>query len=362
MKIQKINEITLQTEEAILNAVQSSETELVVLLSSGLVLRVDLATRQAKSLFVAKDDFNSSDGGFDITSPTSIYTLDQIVVVVNNIKVRGFVHYPGLFEKLGFARKDYYADISNYPVALYNNPEGVPHLIYSEAWNHIQIMNLNTRQILTADKSLIETGAEERHLKFYTQYKEYDHHAWPTPYDYFFGKLKLSPDQRYFVSTGWIWGSADCYRIFDIETFIKEHRISDIKFGTWEHENRSCCWINSNTAAVLYNPFMEGDEDATEDTPYEIHYCVIEDSRTQLIKKILLESTPPTINADMYYDAAWDAFIFVTDQKCQIISATGKNLLSEDGIVITSYHQETRTLLSINEKTIELYSIVSTHE
>lgn len=358
MKIQKINEITFQTEETILNAVQSSETELVLLLSSGMVLRADMTTHKAKSLFEAEDDGNYTNGGFDITSPTSIYTLDQIVVVVNNLKVHGFIHYPGQFQKLMFAREDYYGDISSYPVALYKNQEGVPHLIYSEAWNHIQIMNLDTRQILTADKSLIEVDAEKRHIEFYKQYKEHDTHAWPTRYNYFFGKLKISPDQRYFASAGWIWGSADCYRIFDIETFLKEHRISGLQIGTWEHENRSWCWVNHNTIAVLYSPFMEGDEDTTTETPYEIHYYIIEDLQAQLSKKILLEHNPQVMNASMHYDSAWDVFIFVTDQKCQVISATGKNLLSEHGYAITNYNQETRTLLCINEKTIELYAIV----
>ena len=219
-------------------------------------------------------------------------------------------------------------------------------------------MNLNTRQILTADKSLIEVDAEKRHLDFYQQYEEHNTHAWPTPYNYFFGKLKLSPDQRYFASAGWIWGSADCYRIFDVETFLKEHRISGIQIGFWEHENRSCCWVNHNTIAVLYSPFMEGDEDATKETPYEIHYYTIKDSQAQLSKKILLEHNPQMINASMHYDSAWDVFIFVADQKCQVVSATGKSLFSEDGFAITNYNQETRTLLCINEKTIELYSIV----
>ncbi len=34
-------------------------------------------------------------------------------------------------------------DITNYPIALFKNNDGIPHIIYGAAWNHVQIMNLD---------------------------------------------------------------------------------------------------------------------------------------------------------------------------------------------------------------------------
>ena len=100
-------------------------------------------------------------------------------------------------------REDYYAEHSSYPIALFKDDSGIPHLIYSQAWNHTQIMNLDTRQVLTAAKSLIEENAEEKHLKFYAEHEESNKLLWPRSYDYFFGALSLSPNQKNFLSTGW---------------------------------------------------------------------------------------------------------------------------------------------------------------
>ena len=172
-----------------------------------------------------------SDGGFDTLAQTSIYTLNEILVVVNDFKRHGFVHYPDKYHALHLWREDYHVDISTYPIALYKNSDGVPHLVFAEAWNHVQIMNLDTRQILTASKSLIERNAEEKHIEFYKKFSEDNKLAWPRPYDYFFGKLYISPNQKKFSSAGWVWGSYDSYLVFDIDNFIYSNRISDIKIG-----------------------------------------------------------------------------------------------------------------------------------
>src|SRR5688572_21348407 len=156
MKANKIHDITFDTDETIMAATLSKANEVVMLLSSGSVSRFNVDDRKGKYLFSVKSDMGYSDGGFDITAKTSIYTMDEIVVVVNDYKCHGFVHYPDKYHALHLGREDYHADISTYPIALYKNEEGVPHLIFGQAWNHIQIMNLDTRQILTASKSLIE--------------------------------------------------------------------------------------------------------------------------------------------------------------------------------------------------------------
>ncbi len=102
-----------------------------------------LFSRLKETAFIlSKSVFNYSDGGFDITAKTSIYTIDEIVLVVNDFKRHGFVHYPGKYHALHLWREDYHANISAYPIALYKNEKAGPHLILRVAWNHIQIMKV----------------------------------------------------------------------------------------------------------------------------------------------------------------------------------------------------------------------------
>lgn len=151
MKANKIYNITFDTDETIMTATLSKLNEVVMLMSSGSVIRFNLADQKGEYLFSVKSDIGYSDGGFDITAKTSIYTMDEIVVIVNNFKTHGFVHYPGQYNALHLWRKDYHADISNYPIALYKSENGVPHLIYGKAWNHIISLN---GQVVFKDESI----------------------------------------------------------------------------------------------------------------------------------------------------------------------------------------------------------------
>lgn len=84
MKIHKIHEITFDMEETILSATVSKKNEIVMLLSSGLVGRYTINEPLGERLFSVIENIRYTDGGFDLTAQTSLYTLDEIVVVVND--------------------------------------------------------------------------------------------------------------------------------------------------------------------------------------------------------------------------------------------------------------------------------------
>ena len=357
MKANKIHDITFDTDETIMTATLSKPNEVVMLMSSGAVIRFNLDNQKGKHLFSVKSDFDYSDGGFDITAKTSIYTIDEIVVVVNDFKSHGFVHYPDNYHALHLWRKDYHADISTYPIALYKNADGMPHLIFGEAWNHIQIMSLDTRQVLTASKSLIEENAEERHIEFYKKYNEDNKLAWPRPYDYFFGKLLMSPNQNKFLSAGWVWGSYDSYHVYDIENFISSNRISDLRIGVWEHENRAACWVNNETIAVAYNPFTEGDENSTSDSPCEIHFHRISGDNVEIEKKIKI-ADKDFLSSRIYFNGAMNSFITVsTNGGLSVISLDGQIVFKDENLKVGDYSVETGCFLMAENKTISIYRI-----
>ncbi len=357
MKTNKIYDISLNTDHTIIASTLSKSDEVIVLMSSGDVVRFNMYNQTEEHLFSVKNNIGYSDGGFDITAKSSIYTMDEIVVVVNDYKRHGFVHYPEKYNALHLWREDYHADISAYPVALYKNADGIPHLISSEAWNHIQIMNLSTRQILTAAKSLIEENAEEKHLNFYKKHSEDNKLPWPRSYDYFYGKLLLSPNQQKFLSAGWTWGSSDNYRVYDIEKFINSNRISHLGIGIWEHENRATCWIDNNCVAIIYSPFMEGDENSTSDTPNEIHIFKIDEDQVKIHRKIQVDDQH-IMNSRMYFSQAADSFIFLYDKGgLSVIAMDGQIVHRDENPKICKYNPKTGYFLATDHKTISVYEL-----
>jgi hypothetical protein len=331
--------------------------ELVLLMSTGDVIRYQIENQTGQILFSVKDGFEYSDGGFDITAQSTIYTLDEIVVVVNDFKLHGYIHYPGNYHSLHLSRGDYHADISCFSIALFKNETGVPHIIYGVAWNHIQIMNLDTRQVLTAAKSLIEVGAEEKHIEFYKNFKGDNKFPWPRPYDYFFGKLHLSPDNKTFLSAGWAWGSSDVYTTYDIDHFIQSNRIAYQYIAFGEHENRAVCWINSNTIAVTYHPYTEGDENAAINAPFEIHYYKTESQETVLDKKVQVGEID-IVHAQLLYDEGKDCFIVYSDKiGTALISREGQTLFHDSQIKIDIRHAESGILLKTEDNTVTMYEV-----
>jgi hypothetical protein len=245
------------------------------------------------------------------------------------------------------------------PYCPLQNKDGVSHLIFAEAWNHVQIMNLDTRQVLTASKSLIEENAEERHLEFYKEHREDNKLTWPRPYDYFFGKLFVSPNQQTFLSAGWVWGSLDCYTVYNIENFITNSKIVGLGIGGWEHENRPTCWVDNETIAVVYNPFSEGDENSTANTPCEIHFHKICGNNVEIEKKIQLadKSILPT---KMYFNTEMNSFITVSDNAgLSVILQDGQIAFKDEHLMVNEYSVETGFFMAVHNNTLSIYELTA---
>lgn len=357
MTIKKIHDIRFDTEESIMTVALTAANELIMLMSSGNVIRYNIDEQKEQHLFSVKSSFTHEDGGFDINAKSTIYSLDSIVVIVNDYKRHGFVHYPKKYQKLHLWRQDYHADISCYPIALFKNELDIPHLIYSEAWNHLQIMNLDSRQILTASKSLIKVNAEERHLKFYKKHKEDNKLPWPRPYDYFFGKLEMSPNNENFLSTGWAWGSCDAYNVYEVKHFIENNRIADISLDGWEHNNRAACWIDNKTVAVAYSPLEEDDENATKDSPQEIHFYGINNGASEIKNKIQVKKLD-IVNSKIHFNRDLNAFFLISDkQGIAIISLEGEILLHNENLNVDIHYSGLNKLVKTDDKSVIIYKI-----
>lgn len=351
MTTETVYDITFDTDNSIIAATLSKPNEVIMLMSSGDVVRFNLDDKNGKYLFSVKSDIEYTDGGFDITAVSSIYTMDEIVVIVNDYKTHGFVHYPGKYNSLHLWREDYYSNISTFPIALYKDSNKVPHLIFGKAWNHVQIMNLDSLQILTATKSLIEEKAEERHLEFNKKYNQESNLPWPNPYGYFFGRLKISPESHYFLSEGWMWGSADSYTIYELNNFIKSNRISVINIGDWEHLNRASCWINEQTVAFGYNPSAEDNIGADFKIGSEIHFSKFLENNSE--NNILKTEGIDTINSVMEFSNQLNSVIVISKEiGVTVISLTGEILFQNNDFKAHNYYPDINLFLTINDKQI----------
>lgn len=333
--------ILLDTEEHIVTSCISSPTEIVFLLSNGSVFRYDRCTKKEEELFSVHTSMSYTDGGFDLESSSTLYTLDNIVVVANDYKFHAIVHYPGKYKNLRLQREDYYADITKYPIALFKDDKGVPHIIYGTNWNHVQILNLSTRQLLTATKSLIEVGAEEQHIEYYKTHEEkkFCDDIWPRSHDYFFGELSMSPNNQYFLSAGWVWGSADSHNVYEVEHFINNSRIKAQNINMWEHDNRASCWVSNTCVAVAYNPATEWNDDATEGTANEIHLYQIADEIT-LQKKLSIPKVDLSKATFRYSKQLKALVIYSENLGVCIINLKGEVLYQDSNLKMDSYNTQ----------------------
>ncbi|NIG54072.1 hypothetical protein [Chitinophaga sp. Cy-1792] len=365
MELKTIYKNTLTGEPTITTATILSHNELVILLNNGDVNHLNFRENTYSHAFSMKSSFTFDDGGFDASAPSSIYTMDEIIVVVNDYKTHGKVYFPENYV-LRLRREDYHADISEYPIALFKDSDGIPHLIYSQAWNHLQVMNIRTRQILTATKSLIEEGAEEKHLAYYSSHKEDNKLPWPQPYDYFFGELSVSPDARYFLSNGWAWGSFGHYVAFNIREFIYGNRIKPINIAIMDHQDRGMCWASNDTVAITCHPFLEEQEEDEEDKKgypsdyYEIKLFKISDTAAETLPPIGINGIDIT-GAVIHYSSISAAYILHSKKiGVLVVSPDGKILFHDDTVVIDSYDEKTGLMLKISGKAISVYTFSQT--
>ena len=351
---------------AIQAAALTAPTQAVVLTCSGEVVLCDLESSDHTTLSTTSENFVYTDGGFDPTAASSIYTMDDIIVVVNDYLRHGFVFNPTHGYRLHLQRGSYHADISRYPIAMFHGKDGDPCLIYGTDWNRVDIANLATRQVLTADKSLIEVGAEQRHLDFYAHHDESNKLLWPRGFDYFFGHLSISPDQTRFMSVGWVWGSADSCMVFDIGDFLSNHRVNACTVGVWEHESRAMCWVDEDTVAAAVNPSVEYDFDPDEDdagvgpqVPEDVWQIrLYHADSSNLSATIALDQPLNLTRATLAYQAGQDRFIAFSDTLgLAAIGRDGHVELYDPAFSPNYYDQASQQFIRHTGTRITLYTI-----
>lgn len=336
-----------------------NEKEVVLYTGSGDVILYNMQTEEYVNLLADKNFSKFTTSGLDPELETTIYTMNNIIVIVNDYGRYGRII--NLDEKyiLDISREDYYIEHCKYPIALFEDEAGDTNLIFTVAWNDMQVVNLRTRQSMTIDKSLVEVGAEERHLNFYKNHEESNKLFWPRKYDYFYGKLHISPNQESVLSCGWDWGSIDSLKVYDIKKFILDKRISDVRIGEMlEHMNRPACFVDNNTVAFLYCEADEGwiEKDEAEKSKLdEIHFYT---TTGNFINKIIIPEKIFVGKVDMNFNIQHKYFV-IYSKECgtTIVTLSGEILYQNKDLMPERYNMAQNMLISYTNRNLQLYEI-----
>jgi len=161
----------------------------------------------------------------------------------------------------------------------------------------------------------------------------------------------MSPDNKHFLSAGWVWGSFDAYNTYNVENFIQSNRIEDINIGGWEHESRANCWLDNETIAISYSPSIE-QSDATADAENEIHLYKISNSEAILASKIKVGNIQ-IVNTEMHYSKQLNAFfVFSRSIGIVVLSLNGELLYENKKIEIDSYYPDENLFITIKNASI----------
>ncbi|MBQ8370650.1 MAG: hypothetical protein IJY35_11795 [Clostridia bacterium] len=253
-----------------IRAIGADGGRIAYLLSDGAVMSLDVLTGETVRIFDTAEDVNYDDGGFDCNAPSAVYLMDGYTAVVNCRGRHGFVNSDEGDYTLRLMRDGYQTAHTEYPMAFFRRDGGVC-MIFGEAWNHLQIADLTTRRVLTAAKSRVTEGAEENHIAYYREHEEQNKLLWPAEYDYFYGKIKVSPDGAHFLSCGWVWGAFDAVAAYDAEDFVLNPRIRESVVFAGEHLSRSACFCGNDAAALPVKPDIDDyGYDGGDGIPWEV--------------------------------------------------------------------------------------------
>lgn len=361
MDLKKLNSHRFNFDSDIQAAGLLHGEDIVVLNRDGDVILLINKSKEEKRLFEVAPDkgLHYSDGGYLPAEKSSIHTLENVFVVSNDYNTHCVLCNLDEGYSLHIQREDYYAKLSKYPIGLFKR-DGAVHIIYSKQWNRVDIANTKIRQVLTVGKSLAEEGAEQSHIDYYKKNPSHEVNKllWPSNFDYFYGDIKVSPNGKLFLSAGWVWGSFDCCKAFDMEKFINNTRVSsvDIMFG--EHEGRSFCFVDDETVATVLNPYIE-ESFENEDNPenrYEIRLYTC--SGKGMVRNIVLDKNYNLKDAQIFYSTKVNGFILFSDTLgLLIVSNDGKTLLDKPNMKISNYDEFSGLLIEIQQNCINIFDI-----
>lgn len=247
-------------------------------------------------------------------------------------------------------RKTYHIEQTYFPIAFFEQ-DSVTYLIHGINWNKLELTEIPSGKTLS-ERAVIEHDVDDdRYL------------------DYFYGELHISPNNKTFLSSGWVWQPVSVLRFTDLQKWFSEpyqpempHN-GDRQFWSY-YWDRALCWIDDETVAFLYDPLEEGDldeEDQPEDFETGKQYIVCYHPETEkIVNKIEV-----TFPVNQYHEADGCKLFF--NQNIYLTSGNGVQVIDPDnGFIleqsnlknITQFHPQSSILYSFKEHILMFFSMV----
>ncbi|WNS44916.1 hypothetical protein [Paenibacillus sp. MMS20-IR301] len=224
-----------------MHALKSTETQavpLLVLNEEGELWRLELHSGLAvKLLQVDIPEFNP------LHPQQIVLSKDERYAAISNRLGQHAAVYDlqSLQEVMKLSRDDYHYTTCTFPLAFAELDHRTV-LIKGTEWNRLDLVDMDTGALLTDRESPVYESEDKQATEHYL--------------DYFFGKLHVSPDGEWIISTGWIWqpvGSIRAWHLPSWKSNCWEAEDGPTVHNIWEYTedwDYPVTWIDDYTFAV----------------------------------------------------------------------------------------------------------------
>lgn len=211
-----------------------------------------------------------------------IHCYGTFVAVVECRGLNGIVYRLDQPEwRMELSRKDYHCNNCTWGIGFFERDDKV-HMIHATRWNGLDITCLESAQCLTS--------------------REIDYETQLNYLDFFHSRLHISPDQKHFISNGWVWAPYDVMYLWSIDNFLKTFEKGHVNLSALERNgynwDRPCCFVDNETIAWGYNAREAGSDVAPDDQPTELVFQNIHDQ--QIVRRIGFENFDLTSEKEAY--------------------------------------------------------------
>ena len=137
-------------------------------------------------------------------------------------------------------RGDYHPETQPFPAAFFRK-DGRDFLIHAVAWNRLEVSDPQTTEFQTARDAMHYESGDGR----------------PEHYlDYFHGRLRVSPDNKWVCDDGWVWQPFGSIAIWNLDAWLEnnpfesEDGSSKRQLGYREAWDIPMCWLDENRLCV----------------------------------------------------------------------------------------------------------------
>ncbi|MHA2501421.1 MAG: hypothetical protein ACXAE3_00925 [Candidatus Kariarchaeaceae archaeon] len=193
---------------------------------------VEIAQGSIQSILEITDNTISQISGMDFTKEVSLQYDSKagLIVVANTYGEFAYVLTTSGELKLSTSRGKYQIKHSVFPLFLFEH-NSVYYLIHGSDWNRLDISNIETGDIITARQV-------------------------SDSFDYFHGKLLLSPNHTWLVSDGWVWAPVGMVTYWTLDRWFQdpgtpESRDVVYSLAGREEWGMGLCWYSDTKLLVV---------------------------------------------------------------------------------------------------------------